>query len=114
MNTQHLEVFAGEDRTMTLYARDADNAPASLTGKTISWRVGRGPRNIETSWPIFTKTGSTISASAGTFSVTVTPSDTQYLSGDYQHQAVTTDGSGNVAVVTVGQLRVRPTIEAGT
>lgn len=43
MNRQHLEINAGEDRVLTLSARDARNAPKSLTSHTLSWRVGKGP-----------------------------------------------------------------------
>jgi len=112
VNVQHFEVYAGENRTLTpIYARDSANAVVSLASKTIDFRVGRSPRAIDSTWPIFTKTG-TMSAPAGTFSVAIAPADTQYLQGDYEYQAVTTDGSGNLAVVTVGRFRVRPYIEA--
>jgi hypothetical protein len=113
-NRQHIDVYAGENRTTTLEARDPSNNVASLSGKTVSVRVGRSPRNLDTSWPIFVKTGTVISASAGTFSFSVTPSDTTYMRGDYEYVAVTTDGSGNLAVVAAGRFRVRPTIEAGS
>jgi uncharacterized protein (DUF2345 family) len=113
-NLQHLEVFAGENRTPTLYARDPSNVAVSLSGKTITWNVGRSPRNRDSSWPIFSKTGTIVSAPAGTFTVAITPDDTQYMAGDYEHMALTTDGSGNVAVVTTGRFRVRPTISEGT
>ncbi|TAJ89732.1 hypothetical protein [Reyranella sp.] len=112
MNRQHLDVFAGENRTPTLYARDPSNNVASLAGKTVSWRVGRSPRDLDSSWPIFTKTGTVVDAAAGSFTVPITPADTQYLYGDYEHQAVTTDGSGNAQVVVAGIFRVRPRIEA--
>ncbi len=112
MNRQHLDVYAGENRTPTLYARDPSNNVASLSGKTISWRVGRSPRDLDSSWPIFTKSGTIVSAPAGSFTVPITPADTQYLSGDYQHQAVTTDSEGNQQVVVAGTFRVRPRIEA--
>lgn len=112
-NRQHFEVYAGENRTLTpIYARDSANAAVSLASKTIDFRVGRSPRNIDSTWPIFTKTGTIVSAPAGTFSVAILPADTQYLHGDYEYQAVTTDGSGNLAVVTAGRFRVRPYIEA--
>lgn len=114
MNVQHLEVFAGENRTPTLYARDQNNAAVSLSGKTITWNVGRSPRNLDSDWPIFTKTGVVVSAPAGTFTVAITPADTQYMRGDYEHMALTTDASGNVAVVTMGRFRVRRTIGEGS
>lgn len=107
MNVQHLDVFAGEDRTPTLSARDSANVAADLTGKTVAWYVGRSPWFPDCSNAIFSKTGTTVSASDGTFTVPVVPADTQYLDGDYEHMAKTTDGSGLVAVVCQGRFRVR-------
>jgi hypothetical protein len=111
-NIQHRDVYAGENRTVSLSARDSANAPASLTSKTVTWYVGRPPWHPDWSNAIITKTGSVVSASAGTFTVAVTPSDTQYMSGDYEHMALTTDGSGNVAVVVQGRFRIRPALVA--
>jgi hypothetical protein len=110
-NREHLEVYAGENRTLTLHARDSANAPASLTGKTIAWYVGRPPWRPDNTCAIFTKTGTVVSASAGTFTVAVEPADTQYLNGDYEHMAKTTDGSGNVEVVTQGRFRVSTALQ---
>jgi hypothetical protein len=111
LNRQHLEVHAGENRTLTLYARDASNVVKNLTGHTLSWRVGRGPFTFDSS-PVFTKTGSIVSAAAGTFTVSITPSDTENLEGDYTHYGVATDGSGNVSAVVGGRFRVLPQVEA--
>lgn len=112
MNLQHTDLYAGEDRTLTLYARDASNVPLSLTGKTILWRVGRSPRSLDSSWPIFSKAGTVTDAANGVFTVAVAAADTEWLRGDYQHlaEATTTIGGAKV-VVTAGRFRVRPTIE---
>jgi hypothetical protein len=107
VNVQHLDVFAGEDRTPTLYARDPSNNAVSLASKTIAWYVGRSPWNPDCSNAIFSKAGVVVSAPAGTFTVDIDPADTLYLSGDYEHMGKTTDGSGNVAVVVQGRFRVR-------
>jgi hypothetical protein len=108
MNVQNREIYSGENRTLSFAARDGDNAVASLTSKTVTYRVAERGSDV----PIFSKTGSVVSAAAGTFTVAITPDDTQDMAGDYAHQAITTDGSGNIAVVVVGRLRVRPEIEA--
>lgn len=111
MNVQHLDVFAGEDATKTVYARDSANLAADLTGKTVTWYVGRSPWRPDNSNAIFTKTGTVTSATTGVFTVPVTPADTQYLSGDYEHMAKTTDGSGLIAVVCQGRFRVRSALD---
>jgi len=106
MNVQHLEVYSGENRTFTLYARDSSNVPVSLTGKTITWYVGVRPNDPANVSAVFTKTGTITVAASGIFTVSVSAADTGSLEGDYQHQATTTDGSGKVAVVCVGRLRI--------
>lgn len=108
MNIQNREISRGENRTLSFAARDGSNAVASLTSKTVTWRVAE----IGSDVTLITKTGSVVSAAAGTFTVAITPSDTDGREGDYQHQAITTDGSGNIAVVVAGRLRVLPYIEA--
>lgn len=101
-------MYSGDNRTQTLYARDSANVVASLTGKTITVYVGIPPNDPDNRSAVFTKTGTTISASAGSYSIALVPSDTQDIAGDYAFQGKTVDASGNVAVVTVGRFRVRP------
>jgi hypothetical protein len=111
MQVQHIDVYAGENRTQTLYARDSSNLPVDLTGLTISWSCARPPNNPTNLQAIFTYAGAVVSASAGSYSIPIAPGDTSGLTpGDYFHQAQTTDGSGNVAIVTVGRFRIRPLI----
>lgn len=109
-NIQPLDVYSGADETKTLYARDSSNNPASLTSKTVTWYVGRSPWRPDCSNALITKTGSVVSASAGTFTVAILASDTQYMNGDFEHMAHTTDGSGNIAVVCQGRFRIRPVL----
>lgn len=112
MNRQHLEVVSGENRTLTGYARDSSNAVANLTSKTITVYVGVRPNDPDRSGAVFTKTGTVTSASGGIFTFPVTPGDTNNLEGDYEWQAKTTDGSGNIAVVAQGRFRILPDITA--
>ncbi len=105
-------LFAGANKTFTLYARDDSNVPLSLTGGTIQWRVGKGPANPQSNVPIFSKTATVTDSANGVYTVAVTPSDTQFMQGDYEHEAWLTV-SGAVSVVTTGRLRIRPYILAG-
>ena len=106
MMVQNLQVFGNTDNTLTLYARNVNNAVQNLTGLTLNWRVGFSPEDPDNTSPLFTKTGTIVSASAGTFTVAIVADDTEFMRGDYTHDAVTTDGSGNQAVVTTGRFRV--------
>lgn len=110
MNVQHLEVNAGEDRTLTLNARDASNLPVSLAGKTVAFYVGKSPWHPDSPRVLVTKTGTVTDAANGVFTVPVAATDTQYRHGDYEHVSKTTDGSGNVAQVCTGRFRILPSL----
>lgn len=105
MNVLPIDLWAGEDRTLTLAARDSANVPVNLSGKTITFRVARPLSSAA----VFEKTGSIVSASAGTFSVAIADTDTQNMNGDYRYIAFTTSGS-TIEVVCTGTFRVRQQI----
>lgn len=106
MNRQHVDMTAGEDRTLTFTAKDGSQDVVNLTGATIVWRVGS---RLFCQDSLLEKTGSIVSASAGTFSVSLDAADTTYLSGDYNHLGLVTIG-GDVQAVVNGRFRVRDSI----
>ena len=110
---EHFQVIAGVNATLTAHARTEANVPLSLTGYSLDFRVGRSPRRLDSSWPIFDVTGTIVDSPNGAYTVAITPSATQWLQGDYQHQTWATDGSGNVTVVSEGRFRVRDPITSG-
>jgi hypothetical protein len=94
MNVQHLQVYAGEDRTLTLYARDPSNNPKEITSRLVNWRVGRSPFRLSSRAAIFEKYGTITDADSGVFAVQVARTDTECLRpGDYEHMAVLDDGA---------------------
>lgn len=88
-NNQDLVLFAGETRVLTLYARDASNNPQDLTNMDISWRAGKVLYEPDQTQPVLAKTGTVLDATAGTFTITLEPSDTMPLAGLYVHDAFT-------------------------
>lgn len=109
-NLQNLEVFAGENRTLSLAARNASNAPVNLTGGTVVWYVGRGPRWPYSPYPLITKTATLTTPASGLFTVALVPGDTECMAGEYTHEAHATIG-GNTTVVCRGSLVIRATME---
>lgn len=92
MNIQHVEVFAGEDHVVTLYARDSSNVTQNIAAREIDFLMGRPPNDIDSRRSIFSKDGTIVDASAGEFSVAIEPDDTKKLrSGDYEYTALATD-----------------------
>lgn len=92
---------AGEDRTLSLVARDASGAILDLTGATIAWRLTLNPGDSS----LVAKTGTVVSTSLGTFTVALSASDTSGLFGDYEHQATATI-AGAVTMCARGTIRV--------
>lgn len=98
----NLNLTAGEDRTLTLKAKTQTGAILNLTGATITWRMSKnqgGAAALE-------KAGSIVSASAGTYSVTLLDSETDGLEGSYIHQGIVTI-SGTTTVGTQGKVIVQ-------
>jgi hypothetical protein len=109
---EHFQLIAGVNATITAHARNEANGIFSLTGQSLNFRVGRSPRRLDSSWPIFTKGGTISDSENGVFTVSLAPADTKYLCGDYQHETWATDSSGNLAVVSEGRFRVRDPINS--
>jgi hypothetical protein len=110
VNVQNFNITAGEVCTLTMYARDRDNAVQSLSGVSVQWRLGKAPWDPMSDVPVLTKTTTIVSAAAGSFTVSLTYDDSYNIAGDFQHQAVTSTG----LVVVSGKLHVRPGIRSGT
>lgn len=100
----------GEDRVLTINARDSSNAAVSLTGKTVATYIGKSPWHPDSSRPALTKTGTVTDAANGIFTITIAAADTKYRSGDYEHVSKTTDSSGNIAAVCTGRFRIQPSL----
>ncbi len=131
-------MFAGETRTLTLYARDPQNNPQDLTDLTVEWRVGH-LNDMPNKAPLLRKIATVANATAGIFTVALAPSDTMPFRGDYRYTALTTvdgaiqfvsdadedidfvnddgdeiifvsDDDGFVEVVTTGRLHVQRSV----
>lgn len=100
-NIQNFAVTAGEDQTLTMTARDQSATVIDLTSASISWKVmGKSGGTV------LTKTGTVLSASAGTFTIALSDADTSALKdGNYAHEAIVTVSSTSTKAVS-GRLRV--------
>lgn len=100
-NIQNFAVTDGEDQTLTMTARDQSATVIDLTSASISWKVmGKSGGTV------LTKTGTVLSASAGTFTIALSDADTSALKdGNYAHEAIVTVSSTSTKAVS-GRLRV--------
>lgn len=100
-SVQNFAVTAGEDQTLTMTARGPSGAVIDLTSAGISWRVMGRTGNT-----VLTKTGTVVSASAGTFTVALTDADTSgFKDGNYTHEALITVSATTTKGVS-GRIRV--------
>ena len=107
---EHFQVISGVNATLTAHARNEANVPLALTGYSLDFRVGRSPRRLDDGWPIFDVTGTIVDSANGVYTVAITPSATQWLGGDYQHQTWATDSQGRLSVVSEGRFRIQDSI----
>lgn len=101
---QDFELFAGDDAVLEFTVTNEAGAAQSLAGASIAWLCAR--RAGATA--VLTKSGAIVDpASGGVFRVTLADTDTDDLLGEYWHQAVVTDSSGNIVTVATGYLRAK-------
>ncbi len=89
-NLQLLEIYAGANTTLTLYARDSSNNPQVLWGGDLVWRVGNPPWDPDYVGPVLEIDGTVIDGDAGSYSVDVTPTDSRKMPGNYLYTTVAT------------------------
>lgn len=100
--SKHFEIHAGEDRTLSLVARDANGDILSLTGATLAFRMSKNAGDGAT----VSASGSIVSASGGTYTVALTDSQTDVDSGDYTYHVIATI-SGTSTLCSRGVIRVK-------
>ena len=97
---------ANTDRTLSLVARDDTGDILNLTNATLAFRLSRNPGDSAT----VAKSGSIVSAAAGTYTVALTDADTD-LEGDYCFNTLATI-SGTDTMCTKGNIRFLNTNQA--
>ncbi len=114
---QNFSLFKGNALTVEIIISDDANDPINLTGFTVNWSTSRlSPRGCFSSTPVIEKCsglGSLIITDAvnGLVEFTLLGADTESLSpGNYSHQIVIIDGSGNSTTVTTGIMVLDPSL----
>lgn len=106
MNRKNVVIYAGDERTLELEARDYQNDVKNLAGLTVTFRAGRPGYDA-----LIEKTCSVTSAPDGEFSVELVAGDTQELRGDYDYQCRAQAGDGSEQIVLTGRFRVLRVVE---
>lgn len=99
----NLQVVSGDDRVLSLTARDQDTgAVVNLTGASaFTFKAAKRPGDDY----LITKTAVVVSAAAGTYTVTLLAADTDEREGDLFYD-VSVTLSGLIKTVNSGRLRI--------
>jgi hypothetical protein len=102
MNLNNFRIAAGEDRTLSLTARDANGAVLVITGGTLEFQLLSQRGGVV----IFTATGAIVSGAAGTYTVTLTDGNTENLASGTRWFRVFATVSGTTTKCNEGRILV--------
>jgi hypothetical protein len=103
-----IEMYKGDTKKLRFFIHDENGVAVDLTGSSIKWEMSRKASSVTL---ISKATGGGgidfTNPAGGFFIVTLDPSDTSELKArTYYHEAEMIDGSGIVATVAVGSIKL--------
>jgi len=110
----NFNMTAGDTKQLVITVKDADGDAVSITGSSIKWQCARslGKASVLSKT---TSSGIQITDGAnGVFVVTLSPSDTESLVGNYYHESQITFSDNTVSTVLVGTMTVKPALIEAT
>lgn len=117
IGTKPLEMVSGDSKVITFTIKDKTGAVVDITSATpIKFKVGKRIGGLERHYGHETVTAeftkdltagiSITDATNGVLTVTLAPTDTKNMAGDFIYEAELTDASGNVGTFAQGPFRV--------
>ncbi len=105
-------LFQGDTKRINFALKRGDGTPLDLTGATLRWQCARlKTPGVFSSTATLQKTETSgievTDAYNGLVTVTLSPSETVTLSGDFYHEMESLDASGDVATVFVGEFQIK-------
>lgn len=112
---QNFQMVAGDTKYLVVTVRDADGVAVDLTGAGIKWQCARSFGKASVLSKATGGSGIAItSASGGIFTVTLSPSDTESMGGNYYHEAQVTASDGTISTVMFGTMKVNKALIEST
>ncbi len=102
MNLTNFRLAAGEDKTLSLTARNAAGSVLTITGGTLAFELLSRRGGVV----LLEKTGSVVSGPTGTYTVSLTDADTQYLASGERWFRVFATVSGTTTKCNEGRILV--------
>jgi hypothetical protein len=107
---QDFTMYAGDDKVVRVVIKDESGSFVNLTGSLMDWvlqpTVNASSASVSKSWNTSVSNGMAIDG-LGSFSITLSNSDTQSLSGKFYHEAQMIDTQGDVSTVMVGHITIK-------
>jgi hypothetical protein len=102
---QNFEMWSGDHKNLIYTVTDASSASVSLTGASVLW-VLSDQINGASLARLTTDSGSGVTVSGCTFTVSLSPVHTSGLAGVYYTEAQVRDSASNVSTVAVGTAKI--------
>jgi hypothetical protein len=100
---QKFKMTAGDSKIIEVPIEDM----ADLTGITAKYAMKKSIYSADSDLFKDTTSGITVDVANKQLIITLSPTDTQNLSGDYLHEVEITDQSGNVSTIMTGTVTIR-------
>ena len=105
---------AGDTKQLVVTVKDADGDAVSITGSTIKWQCARSYGKASSISKTTTSGIQITDGANGVFTVTINPSDTNSLVGNFSHEAEITFSDGTISTVLFGTMKIFPAIIEAT
>ena len=105
-------MFQGDSKRVHFTLKRADGTPLDITGGDIRWQASKlKAPGVFSSTPVLQKTiGSgveVLDSFQGLVTVTLSPADTNQISGSFYHELEVSDFDGDIATVYAGEFQVK-------
>lgn len=102
---QDFTMWSGDHKDLTYTTTDGDSASVDLTGASVYWCLAPDAESGSLV-RLTTDSGSGITLSGCTFTVSLSPAHTSGLAGTYYYEAQVRDSETNIGTVAVGNIKI--------
>lgn len=102
---QDFEMWSGDHKNLIFTITGSDSASANLTGASAYWVLANDAKSASFA-RLTSDSGSGITISGCTLTVSLSPAHTASLQGIYYHEAQIRDSGSNVSTVAVGTATI--------
>ena len=111
----NFRMTAGDTKVLVVTVTDDDGLAVDLTGATVKWQAARSFGKDAAISKATGGSGIVLNDPAnGQFTITLNPSDTEDLSGEYFHEAEVTATDTTISTVLQGSFKINPRLIAST